>query len=215
MKITNFKKKKIKLLTKEQQKSYENTKIYYICKEKFEDKYAKGKKYQKVRDHYHYAVEYRGAAHIICNFKYSIPKKITMVFLSGSSYDCHFIIKELAEKFKVQYTCLGENTEKYITFSVPIDKGIKRNGTNGEEITKTISNRLQFIDSAGFMATSLSNLVNNIAEGNHKVKCKYGDNNEKRETCGIKYENCECYFEYTSVKDNLILTNFLTMISIS
>ena len=138
-----------------------------------------------------------------------------MAFLSGSSYDYHFIIKELAEKFKVQYTCLGENTEKYITFSVPIDKGIKRNGTNGEEITKTISNRLQFIDNARFMATSLSNLVNTIAEGNHKVKCKYGDNNEKCETCGIKYENCECYFEYTSVKDNLILTNFLTMISIS
>ena len=32
MKITNFKKKKIKLLTKEQQESYENAKICYICK---------------------------------------------------------------------------------------------------------------------------------------------------------------------------------------
>ena len=35
MKIINFKKKKMKLLTKEQQQSYENEKICYICIEKF------------------------------------------------------------------------------------------------------------------------------------------------------------------------------------
>ena len=39
--IINFKKKKMNSLTKEQQESYENAKICYICKEKFEDKYAK------------------------------------------------------------------------------------------------------------------------------------------------------------------------------
>ena len=47
----------MKLLTKEQQKSYENTKIGYICKEKFENKYFKDKSYWKVRDHCHYAGE--------------------------------------------------------------------------------------------------------------------------------------------------------------
>ena len=36
IKILNFKKKKIKLLTKEQQESYENAKTCYICKEKFQ-----------------------------------------------------------------------------------------------------------------------------------------------------------------------------------
>ena len=41
MKITNFKKKKMKLLTKELQESYENLIICYICKEKFENKYLK------------------------------------------------------------------------------------------------------------------------------------------------------------------------------
>ena len=35
-------------------------------------------------------------------------------------YDYHFIIKQLAEDFKGQFECLGENKEKYITFSVPI-----------------------------------------------------------------------------------------------
>ena len=49
-----------------------------------------------------------------------------------------------------------------------------------------MSYRLQFIDSARFMASSLSNLVNNLAEGIHKVKCKYKHNDKKYETCGIK-----------------------------
>ena len=31
-----------------------------------------------------------------------------------------FIIKELAEEFKGELECLGEDTEKYISFSVPM-----------------------------------------------------------------------------------------------
>ena len=42
-------------------------KICYICKEKFENKHLKDKKYRKVRDHCHYTGTYRGAAHSICN----------------------------------------------------------------------------------------------------------------------------------------------------
>ena len=85
--IIDFKKKKMKLLKKEQQGSYENEKICYICKEKFENKYLKDKKYHKVRDHCHYTGEYRDAAHSICNLKYSVPKKILIVFHNGSNYD--------------------------------------------------------------------------------------------------------------------------------
>ena len=73
MKIINSKKKKKKLLTK-------RAIICYICKEKFENKYLKDK---KCRDHCHYTGEYRGAAHSICNLKYSVPKKIPIVFLNG------------------------------------------------------------------------------------------------------------------------------------
>ena len=32
------------------------------------------------------------------------------------------MIRELVEEFIGQFECLGENTEKYITFSVPIKK---------------------------------------------------------------------------------------------
>ena len=46
------------------------------------------------------------------------------------------------------------------------------------------------MDSLRFMASSLSNLVNNLAEGTHKIKCKYVHDNKKFETCGIKYKDC-------------------------
>ena len=70
--------------------------------------------------HYHYIEKYRGATHIICNLRYKIPKEIPVVFHNGSTHDHHFIIKQLAEEFEGQFECFGENTEKYITFSVPI-----------------------------------------------------------------------------------------------
>ena len=79
------------------QESDETAKIYYICKEKFENKCLKDKIYRKVRDHCHYPEEYRGAAYSICNLKYSVPKKVSIAFQNGSNYDYHFIIKELAE----------------------------------------------------------------------------------------------------------------------
>ena len=51
------------------------------------------------------------------------------MFHNGSTYDYHFMIKELVEQSEGEFECLGQNTEKYITFSVPIKK----------EITKKIS----------------------------------------------------------------------------
>ena len=38
--------------------------------------------------------------------------KNSIVFHNVSIYDDHFIIKEVAEEFKKQFTCLGENTGK-------------------------------------------------------------------------------------------------------
>ena len=57
----------MKLLTNKQHELLENSKIYYIFKEKFEDKFLKDKKYCKIRDHYHYTGEYRATAQSICN----------------------------------------------------------------------------------------------------------------------------------------------------
>ena len=86
------------------------------------NKKSKYARYPKVRDHCHYTGKFRGAAHNICNLRYKVPKKISVVFHNASTYDYHFIIKQLAEDFKGQFECLGENTEKCITFSVSIDE---------------------------------------------------------------------------------------------
>ena len=72
MEKINFKKKKMKLLTKEQQESYEDAKVRYICKENFGNKYLKDEKHCKVRDHCHYTAKYGGAAHSICILKDSV-----------------------------------------------------------------------------------------------------------------------------------------------
>ena len=54
------------------------------------------------------------------------------------------------------------------------------------------------------MASSLSNLVNNHSEEIHRIKCKFGHDDKKCETCGIKYKYCDCFLEYTNFKDDLI-----------
>ena len=110
---------------------------------------------QKVRDHYHYIGKYRGAAHSICDLRYKIPKEIPIVFHNGSTYNYDFIIKQLVKKFKGNFECLGENTKKYITFSVPI----KKEHSNGKKTTC----KLKFIDSYRFMQDSLSNLIDNLS----------------------------------------------------
>ena len=60
-------------------------------------------------------------AHSICNLKYGVPKEASIVFHNGRSYDYHPIVKE----FEKQVICLGENTEKYIPFSVSIEKKLQ------------------------------------------------------------------------------------------
>ena len=108
------------------------------------------KKYYKVRDYFHYTGKYRGAAHDICNLRYKIPKEILIVFHNSSTYDHHFILKELAEEFEGEFECLGENTEKYITFSVPIKKEItKKDKDDNDKITK-ISYKIKFMASFRF-----------------------------------------------------------------
>ena len=179
----------MKLLTNEQQDSYENAKSYFIYKEIFEGKNAKDKKYRKVRDHCHYTGKYRGAAQSICNLKYIVPKEIPIVFHNGSNYDYHFVVKVLAEEFEKQFICLGESTENYINLSIPTQKEVTKIDKNREGITKTISYRLEFIDSKKFMVSSLSNLANNLAEAIHKIKCKHEHDDRKYETCEIKCKN--------------------------
>ena len=109
------------------------------------------------------------------------------MFHNGSSYDCYFIIKELAEELEGDFECLGENKEKYITFSVPIKKESNENDT--------IIYNVNFIDSFRFMSTSLSNLVDNLSN---------------RIIDDGKYSSCGSNLEYIGIRkrDRLLFECF-------
>ena len=89
----------------------------------------------------------------------------------------HFMIKELAEEFQEQFECLGENTEKYISFSVPVKKGLDN--------IKPVTYQIKFIDSFGFIAS----IANNLSDGLHCDKC-------------IDRKSC---LDYMSVKDDQLV----------
>ena len=166
-KIIDCEKKVITPLTKEEEENYIDQEFCYICKKEFIN--------GKVRDHCYYTGKYRGVAHNTCNLRYKIPENIPIIFHNGSTYDYHFIIRELVKEFEGNFECLGENTEKYITFSVPIKKRIENKDTE-------ITYKIKFIDSFRFMGTSLSKLVDNLTEGIHNDKC-------------IKCESNLCYMK--------------------
>ena len=158
---------KIIPLTVEEKINYNDQEVCYICEKEFD---TINKKNYKVRDHCHYTGKYRGAAHNACNLRYKVPTEIPVVFHNGSTYDYHFIIKELVKEFEGNFDCLGENTEKYITFSVPLKKKIQNKKIE-------ITYKIKFIDSFRFMSSSLSKLVDNLSEGIHNNKCADGKSN--------------------------------------
>ena len=179
-KIINYETKKIIPLTSEGRKAHRWAKKCHISKGEFSADDG-DKKYHKVRDHCHYTEKYRGAAHNIFNLRYRTPREISVVFHNGSVYDNHLIIKDLPKEFEGQFECLGENTEKYITFSVPIKKQLDNGGS--------VTYKIKFIDSYRFMPSPLSILVDNLSEGLHSKHCT----------------DCKSYLDYISIKDNLLI----------
>ena len=95
----------------------------------------------------------------------------------------------MAEEFEGEFECLGENTEKYITFSVPIKKEITKTDKNGNDKITKISSKIKFIDSYRFMSTSLSNLITNLSEGLHNYMCI----------------DCKSCLDYMTIKDEQLI----------
>ena len=205
-KIISYEKEKMIPLTTEEKIYHNKQKICYICKKEFNNNDTAGpsslerKKNYKVRDQCHYKGKYRSAAHNICNLRYKVPKEIPIVFHNGSIYDYHFIIKELVKEFEGNFECLGENTEKYITFSVPIKKKIENKDLE-------ITYKIKWIDSYRFMSSSLSKLVDNLSEVIHNNKCVDCKSNldyvriTKNEKLLLKCFNCNSYYRKKFNKD--------------
>ena len=145
----------------------------------FLNKFFNDKNYWKVRDHCHFTGKCRDAAHSICNLRFNVPNEIPVVFYNGSNYNYHFIIKELANEFEGQFECLGENTEKYKTFIIPIEKKITKIDKDGNESVFTISYKVTFIDNARFILL--------IVSGKKLIKF-----NIKIVIFFLKYESVKC-----------------------
>ena len=124
----------MKPLTNKEIKSNEKQKICYVCEETFCDDKSK----KSENELYHKVRDH-------------------------CYYTGKFRGANLAEEFKSVFECLGENTEKFITFSVLLKKE--------DDNAKIITYKLKFIDSYRFMQTSLSNLVDNLS-GVYDKECK-------------------------------------------
>ena len=190
-------------LTHEENNSYNEQEICYICKEKFcmdkDDKDYINRK--KVKDHCHYTGKFRGAAHSKCNLSYKVQKEIPVI-IRNASYDTHFILNRLAIECKGELNCIGDNMEKCITFSVPIKKECDNN--------KAVTYKLKFID---IMSDSLSNLANNTSGIFNSIERKSCIEKIKinSECCNVGLKNnrliykCkECTEEWKRPLNNLI-----------
>ena len=88
------------------------------------------------------------------------------------NYYYNFIIKELAEKCKKKFTYLGENAEKCKSFTVTIEEQVIRIDKKENKSQKPYIAVYNLLTAQVFLARSVSNLVNNLAEKIHKVKYK-------------------------------------------
>ena len=141
------------IITPEEEEQFKQASDCWICHKKLnlED---------RVRDHCHYTGRYRGAAHNICNLKYSKPNNISVFFHNLTGYDSHLFIKKLGVTAGA-IDCIPNNEENYISFSKTIITGEYKN-KNGEMKNKYF--KIVFKDSLKFMASSLEALVNNLPE---------------------------------------------------
>ena len=92
-----------------------------------------------------------------------------------------------------EFTCLGGNTEKYITFSVSIKKTLQELIKRKKKSQKLCLN-----------ISLLSNRVNNIPEVINKTKCKYQHDNEQCKNFKIEYKDSDCFLQHTNFNNDLI-----------
>ncbi|XP_046585666.1 uncharacterized protein LOC124292570 [Haliotis rubra] len=160
-------------MTKEAELNFQMADTCHVCQEPFDSESV------KVHDHDHMVERnnYRGAAHKDCNlqlkFKKSKKEKrgkkgdqgrnkagnkerkgpdcvIPIIFHNLRGYDSHHLIKHLDKSVNQQLSCLANNMEKYISFSI---------------------GNLRFIDSLQFLSAPLDTLVTNLVKKDPSQFC--------------------------------------------
>ena len=148
-------------MTDENQADFEAATHCHICGEALES--------DRVRDHWHVSGKYRGAAHKACNLKFRIPSFIHVIMHNLKGYDSHLIMQQLG-KLDAEITCIPNNTERYVSFTIADRYQSKQKPTDDDvedeppakraKVSRSLN--LRFIDSLAFMNASLDSLVKNL-----------------------------------------------------
>ena len=140
--VESLKYSKKAIINAKVRREYDEATICHICEEPLNG--------DKVLDHDHITGLYRGAAHNKCNLKLRIDRyklKIPVIFHNLRGYDSHLLMQAIG-KVSGNITCIPNNTEKYISFSI---------------------GNLRFIDSAQFLIASLDKLVSSTPPEAFKI----------------------------------------------
>ena len=144
------------LMTPEDILNHSRAGVCHICEKPFA---CAG---DSVRDHCHITGKYRGAAHNACNLKLRLNPKTTVipvVFHNLRGYDSHLLMQAIS-RVEGKVTCIPNNTEKYISFSL---------------------GQLRFIDSAQFLLAPLDKLVAANPPETFQITAQYEPNQQRRE----------------------------------
>ena len=90
----------------EEDENYKNSEICWIYNQKIIK--------NKVRDHCHITVKFRGPAHKECNSKLGIPRKLPIIFHNLEDYDGHIIFKDLNNFDNIDLQAIPRSSEKYM-----------------------------------------------------------------------------------------------------
>ena len=137
-------------LSNEDQINHKNATHCYVCNCIFTTEN------HKVRDHCHVLGNYRGDCCNKCNLGMKMTKTIPVIFHNLKGYDSHLLLQELG-KFNRKISVIPHNMQTYMSFSVS-NKTSYFDKKAGKQVNRDWFN-LRFIDSFGFMASSLSQLV--------------------------------------------------------
>ena len=141
---------------------YNNSKCCFECEKEFSDKV------KKVRHHHHITGEFISVLCSKCNLKFKSKLFLPIYIHNLKGYDSHFIVPNLLkygykddDKTDV-ISCIPNNEERYISFSKKILVYEEDNFKQYFEI--------RFLDSIGFMNSSLCSLVDNLKSGCDDIK---------------------------------------------
>ena len=153
-------------MTREKWLPFRTAETCHVC-----DKPLEG---DSVGDHCNITGEYRGVAHNACNLKLRLNPKTTsipVVFHNLRGFNSHLLMQAIS-KVEGRVSCIPNNTEKYISFSL---------GQQG------------FIDRAQFLLASLDKLVAAKPPEVFQITAQHESNRERR---GLLMRKGVCPYEY-------------------